>query len=145
MTVTISINGLSLIHQGSGGVATATLPNVCKKQVGNAVLPVPLPNVAESKNLQNGTQSIEVDGGHSAAIHLPHQELVYWLFLAPINLMKSAFKAAFIDFAGGWLYTFFNWRGRVFTGCCNGDGDCPSSLRCTGTSASDRRYCVLDL
>jgi hypothetical protein len=29
MSVTININGLSLIHKDSGGVSSATLPDVC--------------------------------------------------------------------------------------------------------------------
>jgi hypothetical protein len=65
MTVTININNLSLCHQGSSGVATATLPDVCKTPPGP--VPVPYPNIAFSKHLKKGTKTIKVEGGKMAA------------------------------------------------------------------------------
>ncbi len=64
MGVTISINGLSLIHQASNGASTATLPNVCHTPSAG---PVPYGSVARSRDLAGGTQSVRVDGGFSAA------------------------------------------------------------------------------
>ncbi|MCC6559267.1 MAG: DUF4150 domain-containing protein [Polyangiaceae bacterium] len=65
MGVTINVNGLSLCHRGSGGISTATLPDVCKTPPGP--LPVPYPNVALSKDLARGTTTVFADGGHSVA------------------------------------------------------------------------------
>ncbi|MCU0634551.1 MAG: DUF4150 domain-containing protein [Gemmatimonadaceae bacterium] len=65
MSVTINVNGLSLVHRGSGGVSKATLPDFCRTP-GNAA-PVPYPNVAFSRDLADGTTSISADGGHMCA------------------------------------------------------------------------------
>lgn len=64
MTVTININGLSLIHRASRGVSAATLPDVCLTKEG---APVPFENVAFSRDLAAGTRSVRVDGGNPAA------------------------------------------------------------------------------
>lgn len=64
MPVTININNLSLVHRASGGVSSATLPDVCVTAEG---APVPFDNVALSRDLEGGTRSVFVDGGHSAA------------------------------------------------------------------------------
>ncbi len=66
--VTINVNGLSLVHQNSGGIATATLPDVCNTQAGPVVVPVPYPNIAMSIDLAMGSKNVLVDGGNSAAI-----------------------------------------------------------------------------
>lgn len=70
MTISININGLSLVHRGSGGVSRATLPDVCRTPPAQA--PVPYPNVALSRNLARYPRSVRVDGGnppaHSASI-----------------------------------------------------------------------------
>ncbi|EYF05396.1 PAAR-like domain-containing protein [Chondromyces apiculatus] len=63
--VTINVNGLSLVHQASDGVSTATLPNPCLTPPTGAL--VPYPSVAFSRDLARGTRSVRVDGGHSAA------------------------------------------------------------------------------
>lgn len=68
MGVTINVNGISLVHKDSGGVATATMPDVCKTQMGSSVVPVPYPNIAVSSDLAKGTKTVKVDGGNSAAI-----------------------------------------------------------------------------
>jgi len=65
MGVTINVNNLTLCHKGSGGVAIATLPDVCNTPPGP--VPVPYPNVAFSKPLRKGTKTIKVDGGNMAA------------------------------------------------------------------------------
>ena len=59
MPVTINVNRLSLVHEQSGGVSAATLPNVCATpDVGL----VPYPSTALSKDLAGGSRdAAEVD------------------------------------------------------------------------------------
>ncbi len=68
MSVTINVNGLSLVHQASGGVANATAPDVCLTPAAPSPVPVPYPDVAFSRDLAKGTGTVLVDGGNSAAI-----------------------------------------------------------------------------
>lgn len=68
MPVTVNVNGLSLVHMTSGGIATATLPDVCNTPGPSGPVPVPYPNIAMSTDLVQGTTTIKVDGGSSAAI-----------------------------------------------------------------------------
>ncbi len=67
MTLTINVNGLSLCHTDSGGIAIATLPDVCKTPSPGGPVPVPYPNIAFTKDLVKGTRTIKVDGGNMAA------------------------------------------------------------------------------
>ncbi len=64
--VTINVNGLSLVHEDSGGVSTATLPDACLTPPTNE--PVPYPNVAFSRDLAGGTSGVRADGGHRIAV-----------------------------------------------------------------------------
>lgn len=48
MGVTVAANGLSVVHQGSGGEANATLPDVCLTKVGKPIVPIPYGNNAKS-------------------------------------------------------------------------------------------------
>ncbi|MCM0148672.1 DUF4150 domain-containing protein [Photobacterium galatheae] len=68
MPVTVSADGLSIVHQGSEGVANADIPDVCRTQCGPPVVPIPYPNMAKSADLVDGTQTITMDGGNSVAI-----------------------------------------------------------------------------
>ncbi|HFQ4903304.1 TPA: DUF4150 domain-containing protein [Vibrio vulnificus] len=68
MAVTISANGLSVVHKGSGGEANATLPDVCLTTVGNSVVPIPYGNNAKSADLVEGTTTVTADGGNSIAL-----------------------------------------------------------------------------
>jgi hypothetical protein len=68
MANTILVEGLPLCHAGSGGIATASSPDVCKTQVGPAVVPIPYPNIAEDKDLVDGSETVLADGGMSIAI-----------------------------------------------------------------------------
>jgi len=65
MSLTININGLTLCHRGSSGVAHSTLPDVCKTPPPN--LPVPYQNEAYSRHLRKGTTSCFADGGNMIA------------------------------------------------------------------------------
>lgn len=60
-------NGRSNIHKGSGDKAMASAPDVCKTQVGNAVVPIPYPNFSQSSDLNKGSKSVKING-ESAAI-----------------------------------------------------------------------------
>ena len=64
--VTVNVNKISLVHKGSGGVATSAPPDVCKTPP--VPVPVPYTNVAFSNTLSKGTKTITVDGGNSASI-----------------------------------------------------------------------------
>ncbi|MGC3835188.1 PAAR-like domain-containing protein [Moritella viscosa] len=68
MGVTVSADGLSVVHLGSGGKASATIPDVCLTTVGNAVVPIPYGNNAESADLADGSTTVTMDGGNSIAI-----------------------------------------------------------------------------
>lgn len=70
MTVTIANGSLSIAHQGSNGIAAATVPDVCKTPTPGGPVPTPYPNVAMSSSLQGGTVTITADGGNSCA-HKP--------------------------------------------------------------------------
>lgn len=64
--LTVNVNNISLVHKGSGAVATSAPPDVCKTPP--VPVPVPYVNVAFSNTLSRGTKTITVDGGNSAAI-----------------------------------------------------------------------------
>lgn len=65
MPVTVKVNGRanSLVHKGSNGVSTATLPDVCKTPSPGGPVPVPYPNVSQSATLDKGTTTVKADGG----------------------------------------------------------------------------------
>ncbi|MEW5702961.1 MAG: DUF4150 domain-containing protein [Candidatus Zixiibacteriota bacterium] len=62
MPVTISVNGLSLAHKGSTGIAAATIPDICKTPSPGGPVPIPYPNIAMSSNLASGTTTVKGDG-----------------------------------------------------------------------------------
>lgn len=68
--VTVSANGLSVVHKKSGGKAMCTIPDVCKVPFPPPVgtVPLPFPNIAESKNLTNGSIITQFDGGSVALL-----------------------------------------------------------------------------
>lgn len=67
MGVTINVNGLSLCHKASGGVVTATVPDVCKTPSPGGPVPIPYPNIAKSSDLAKGTKTVKADGGNMCA------------------------------------------------------------------------------
>lgn len=70
MAVSIKVNGsnLSLVHKGSGGIVSSTLPDVCKTPMPGGPVPIPYMIVSKSGDLVKGTKTIKVDGGNPAAI-----------------------------------------------------------------------------
>src|SRR6476646_10767117 len=70
MPVTIKVNGTSnsLVHKGSNGISTATLPDVCKTPSPGGPVPLPYPNVSQSATLAKGTTTVKADGGMMIAI-----------------------------------------------------------------------------
>ena len=62
MPVTIAVDGLSLAHKGSNGIAMATIPDICKTPSPGGPIPIPYPNIAMSSDLANGTKTVKADG-----------------------------------------------------------------------------------
>lgn len=61
MAATINVNGRTVVHKDSGGMSIA-FPDVCKTQVGPAVVPIPYPNIAQSTDTDKGSKSVKMDG-----------------------------------------------------------------------------------
>lgn len=70
MPVTVKVNGVanSLVHKGSNGISTATIPDVCKTPTPGGPVPMPYPNVSQSATLAKGTTTVKADGGMMIAI-----------------------------------------------------------------------------
>jgi hypothetical protein len=70
MPITIKVNGTtnSLIHKGSNGISTATLPDVCKTPTPGGPAPLPYPNISQSATLAKGTTTVKADSGMMIAI-----------------------------------------------------------------------------
>lgn len=56
------VNGLTLSHQGTSGMAMATLPDVCKTPSPGGPVPVPYPNISRSADLAKGTKTVTAQG-----------------------------------------------------------------------------------
>lgn len=69
MPTTIKVNGTvnTLVHKGSNGVSTATIPDVCKTPSPGGPVPIPYPNISQSSSLDKGTKSVTADGGNMIA------------------------------------------------------------------------------
>ena len=65
MPVTVKVNGAgnSLVHKGSNGISTATIPDVCKTPSPGGPVPIPYPNISQSITLDKGTTTVKADGG----------------------------------------------------------------------------------
>ncbi|MBL1259849.1 MAG: DUF4150 domain-containing protein [Thiotrichaceae bacterium] len=61
MGQTTYANGRGIAHQGSGGTSVV-FPDVCLTPIGNAVVPIPYPNIGKAQDTVNGPKSVEVDG-----------------------------------------------------------------------------------
>ena len=64
MPVTVKVNGAtnSLVHKGSNGISTATIPDVCKTPSPGGPVPIPYPNISQSVTLAKGTTTVKADG-----------------------------------------------------------------------------------
>ena len=61
MSVSVGVNGLSVVHQGSNG-KTIVFPDVCKTPSPAGPIPIPYPNIAQSSDTASGTSSVKCDG-----------------------------------------------------------------------------------
>lgn len=61
MPATMNVNGRTVVHKTSDGVATA-FPDVCKTPSPGGPVPIPYPNVALSADTANGSKTVKVDG-----------------------------------------------------------------------------------
>lgn len=61
MAQTTYANGRGIAHQGSGG-KSVVFPDVCLTPIGNAIVPIPYPNIGKSQDTVNGPKSVTVDG-----------------------------------------------------------------------------------
>jgi len=68
MAPTVTVNGLTLCHQGSGGIATSTLPDICKTPTPVGPVDIAYVNIAMDKDLAGGSGTVNADGGNSIAI-----------------------------------------------------------------------------
>ncbi|TDO97398.1 PAAR-like domain-containing protein [Marinomonas balearica] len=60
MAYNICINGLGAVHAGSGGKLITI--DICKTQCGPPIVPIPYPNVSESKDADKTVSSVKVAG-----------------------------------------------------------------------------------
>ncbi|MCG8333998.1 MAG: DUF4150 domain-containing protein, partial [Proteobacteria bacterium] len=65
---TVSANGLSVVHAGSKGKLTSTIPDVCQIPGPNGPIPIPIMNSAESKDLSGGTVTVKIEGSSVAVM-----------------------------------------------------------------------------
>jgi uncharacterized Zn-binding protein involved in type VI secretion len=54
-------NSRGIAHKGSGG-QSIVFPDVCLTQVGNAVVPIPYPNIGKSSDTVKGSKTVKTDG-----------------------------------------------------------------------------------
>src|ERR1017187_6893638 len=71
MPLTIHVNGSanSLVHKGSNGIASSTVPDVCKTPSPGGPVPIPYPVIVSmSSDLDKGSNTVKADGGNMIAI-----------------------------------------------------------------------------
>lgn len=68
MPNSVAANGLTVCHQGGGGQAISTVPDICKTPVGNAVVPLPYVIVSQANTLVQGSTTVKIDGGNMIGI-----------------------------------------------------------------------------
>ncbi len=57
----VGVNFQSIVTKKSNGIVS-NFPDVCKTPVGNAVVPIPYPNIAFSRDLEKGSKNVKVNG-----------------------------------------------------------------------------------
>jgi hypothetical protein len=80
MSVTVGVNGRTVVHSASSGV-TIAFPDVCKTPSPAGPIPIPYPNIAKSSDTADGSSSVKMDGN-------------------PIMLKSSNFSTSVGDEAG---------------------------------------------
>jgi uncharacterized Zn-binding protein involved in type VI secretion len=61
MPATTNVNQRTVVHQKSDGIATA-FPDVCKTPSPAGPIPIPYPNIAQSKDTAQGSKNVKIDG-----------------------------------------------------------------------------------
>lgn len=61
MAQTTFANSRGIAHKGSGGMSLV-FPDVCLTQIGNAVVPIPYPNLGKAADTSKGPKSVKTDG-----------------------------------------------------------------------------------
>jgi hypothetical protein len=61
MSVTVSVNNLTVVHASSNGT-TIAFPDVCKTPSPGGPIPIPYPNVAKSSDTAKGASTVKCDG-----------------------------------------------------------------------------------
>jgi hypothetical protein len=61
MPVTVGVNNLSVVHEGSSGMSMA-FPDVCKTPTPAGPVPIPYPNIAQSADTAQGATTVKCDG-----------------------------------------------------------------------------------
>lgn len=61
MPVTVGVNSMSVVHQGSNGI-TQAFPDVCLTPSPAGPVPIPYPNIAQSSDTADGTSTVLSDG-----------------------------------------------------------------------------------
>ena len=56
----VLINGRTAVHAGSGGILNTV--DICKTQVGNSVVPIPYPNIAQSEDADATAATVFING-----------------------------------------------------------------------------------
>jgi uncharacterized Zn-binding protein involved in type VI secretion len=95
MPATVIVNFRTVVHQKSGGIATA-FPDVCKTPSPGGPIPIPYPNIAQSSDTANGSKTTQADG-------------------CPIMLQGSFFSQSTGDEAGS--------AGGVVSNCIKGKAE----------------------
>jgi uncharacterized Zn-binding protein involved in type VI secretion len=61
MPATVIVNFRTVVHQSSNGIVTG-FPDVCKTPSPGGPIPIPYPNIAQSTNTSQGSQTVKMDG-----------------------------------------------------------------------------------
>jgi len=61
MPATVNVNFLTVVHKSSSGLVTA-FPDVCKTPTPAGPVPIPYPNIAQSTDTAQGSQTVTMDG-----------------------------------------------------------------------------------
>jgi hypothetical protein len=62
MPTHVVVNGLGLTYKTTGGISTATMPDVCKTPSPGGPVPIPYPNIAQQSSLTDGTTTVFAKG-----------------------------------------------------------------------------------